>query len=48
MSLTATLVMAAVVLVLIVAWLVMVFRAASQPVARGRGRSGDRGRGEES
>lgn len=39
MSLTATLVMAAVVIVLCSAWLAVVFRAAREP-ARGRDRDG--------
>ncbi|HEX6527887.1 MAG TPA: hypothetical protein VF070_48880 [Streptosporangiaceae bacterium] len=46
MSLAATLVMAAVVIVLSVAWLAVVFRAASHPA--GRGRSGNPGPGGES
>lgn len=44
MSLTATLVMAGVVIVLIVGWLAVVFRAASHPAAgtrRGAGRDRD-------
>ena len=47
MSLTATLVMAAVVIVLIVVWLAAVFRASRQPAGAGRRRGESPGRGEE-
>jgi hypothetical protein len=48
MSLTATLVMAAVVTVLNVAWLAAVFLAGRQPAGAGGRRGWDAGRSEES
>jgi hypothetical protein len=48
MSLAATLVMAAVVIVLVAAWLAAVFLAGRQPAGAGGRRGGDAGHSEES